>query len=774
MGSFRAPARLAASLVAAGALTTCLPSEPSGPERIGFKFAASYRVPVAGVVTPLIRITADGQVLKNPRYRLESLNPEVVLVTTVPADSAAPPSDTWAFRSLVGVARGTATVRVVYEAATGAPDSVFSVQVVVSRIRIGGSPWDTTANSTLKRLGDTVRLSAIAFDENGGLVPGLLPFTWSSSDTTVATIAPRAGGIGLVTARNEGTTLITAQLDDREAYLGVTVTQAAARVVVIPELDTLRTLTRSRGYSFSARDSTGVPMQEAKAQWSSTNPAVAQVDSLGVATARHAGTTLIIARVGPAADTATLVVKQVLRYVRVAPHPDTLTALGDTVRVAALASDSLDNPIPDPPPISWATGDTTIATVDPAGLVTARRNGFVIIIASSAGQSGTSVMLVRQVVVRVQITEDSVALTGAGAMAQLSAVGEDRNGYTVDTARVDWRTPLPFVATVDSTGRVTARGDGMTRVTATVRFSQQADTAIVSVTGAPQDLIAFESPQGIEAIRPDGTLRTVLIWNYLGNCSYYYYYGQDEYATDAAWSPDGNQLAYTRSLYNCYYGSWDYEIYKARVDGSTPQNLTNHYAADSRPAWSPDGGKIAFSSDREGGRKIFVMNADGSTAVRLMPPDAENPAWSPDGSKLAFESLDDIYVVSTDGIGAVNLTNHAQDDAQAAWSPNGSQLAFVSNRDGAYDVWLMNPDGSGALNLTGSLLTGATNEFYPAWSPDGSRIAFTTGQDLYVVNRDGTGMQLIATNGGRPAWRPVTPLVVPAGPASVARARPQP
>jgi TolB protein len=68
------------------------------------------------------------------------------------------------------------------------------------------------------------------------------------------------------------------------------------------------------------------------------------------------------------------------------------------------------------------------------------------------------------------------------------------------------------------------------------------------------------------------------------------------------------------------------------ADGSNPVNLTNNPALDAEPAWSPDGTRIAFQTDRDGGnREIYVMNADGSSPVNLTNDLANdgNPAWSP-------------------------------------------------------------------------------------------------------------------------------------------------
>ena len=94
------------------------------------------------------------------------------------------------------------------------------------------------------------------------------------------------------------------------------------------------------------------------------------------------------------------------------------------------------------------------------------------------------------------------------------------------------------------------------------------------------------------------------------------------------------------------------------ADGSSPTRLTNDDAAlDTQPAWSPDGTKIAFSSDRDGNFEIYVMQPDGSNPTRLtnnLSLDGE-PNWSPDGTRMVFvtqrdiPSLWEIYVMDADG-----------------------------------------------------------------------------------------------------------------------------
>lgn len=254
------------------------------------------------------------------------------------------------------------------------------------------------------------------------------------------------------------------------------------------------------------------------------------------------------------------------------------------------------------------------------------------------------------------------------------------------------------------------------------------------------------------------------------------------------------------------------EIYVMNVDGSNVVQLTHNSAADLGPAWSPDGKKIAFVSDREGNSEIYIMNADGSNVVKLLPDNiAENlnPAWSPDGKKIAFNSNMDgspeIYVMNADGSNLVQLTHDKSwsggpawspdgqriaysaidlsdvfstggfpsqirvidadggnmvkfgknDDSSPVWSPDGEKIVFSSFRNGNYEIYVMNADGTEEKRLT----TNPRIDKMPVWSPDGEKIAFVSDRDgndeIYIMNADGSNVVRLTENSYRdygPDW----------------------
>jgi TolB protein len=224
----------------------------------------------------------------------------------------------------------------------------------------------------------------------------------------------------------------------------------------------------------------------------------------------------------------------------------------------------------------------------------------------------------------------------------------------------------------------------------------------------------------------------------------------NSWADDVApvWSPDGRRIAFV-SFRDTLAGRWDLGPGSICVMGFDPVSgqgggnarcLTDKEGKDGWPTWSPDGGRIAFESDRSGNWDIWVMNADGSGLTNLSrsPEDELYPAWSPDGQKIAFTSKRsgnlDVWVMNIDGSGPVNLTNSPKRDRYAMWSPDGSKIAFNTNRDGDQEIYVMNADGSNQTNVSQAP---KSVEGLADWSPDGKRLVLYSdrpgNKDIFVV-----------------------------------------
>ncbi len=204
-------------------------------------------------------------------------------------------------------------------------------------------------------------------------------------------------------------------------------------------------------------------------------------------------------------------------------------------------------------------------------------------------------------------------------------------------------------------------------------------------------------------------------------------------------------------------------IYVMNADGTGLTPLTSSAAEDEAPAWSPDGARIAFISDRDGGySELFVMNVadalqgtDGSSVTQLTCSGALalSPAWSPDGTRIVFASQAGLQIVGIDGTPArpIQADECCVYDMEPVWSPNAARIAFESARSGIPEIWLVNVDGTGLVQLTQG------GFFTPAWSPDGARLAMSDGANIYVMNSDGAGLTRLTNtqaSSGHPAWSP--------------------
>jgi Tol biopolymer transport system component len=204
----------------------------------------------------------------------------------------------------------------------------------------------------------------------------------------------------------------------------------------------------------------------------------------------------------------------------------------------------------------------------------------------------------------------------------------------------------------------------------------------------------------------------------------------------------GNRLAYVNNRGNG--DIWRLELTDDKEIEPPSKPLFSWASDDYEPCVSPDGSRIAFTSDSSGDQEIWVCNADGTKPVKLTDMKerwAGSPTWSPDGKWIAFDSVmrgnSDLFLVSAEGGLVRRITTDASDEIVPRWSRNGPWIYFGSNRNGSWQVWKVPPDGGKAIQIT------KEGGAFSRESVDGQFVYF---YGFYALQRK--GLWRVPTSGG--------------------------
>ncbi|MDE2784701.1 MAG: Ig-like domain-containing protein [Gemmatimonadota bacterium] len=277
----------------------------------------------------------------------------------------------------------------------------------------------------------------------------------------------------------------------------------ATTVTVNPSSAALTALEETVRLAAEVRDQNGQVMTGATVAWASSDALVAVIEASGQVTAVGNGATTITATAGSASGTATVTVTQEVSAVALSPATDTLVAFGDTVRLAAEAVDANGHAVAAVTAFEWASSDTLVASVDDSGLVESVAAGEAVVTATASGVTGQAELsVVPPLPTTVAVSPDTVRFTALGQTVQFAAEVREQSGRVMGEALVSWSSGDTLVASVDSTGLVTAEGAGTTTV---IAAAGDASGAVVVTVMQSAGSVVVSPSEGTVAL--DDTLR---------------------------------------------------------------------------------------------------------------------------------------------------------------------------------------------------------------------------------------------------------------------------
>ena len=360
-------------------------------------------------------------------------------------------------------------------AANGSTDAYRSV----STVSVSVAPTSVV-------VGDSARATAVLRDYRGRIVTGTV--TWSTSASSVATIS----ATGVVRGAGAGSASIKATRGSKTGSATLTVTNLVSVAPVSTVAVSLASSTITPGQTTQAtattRDSSNNVLTGRVITWSSGNTAVSTVSASGLVTAVTAGATAITALSETKAGNSTITVSAPapvpVASVSVSPATPSIQ-VGSTAQLSAITRDANNNVLTGRV-ITWSSGNTAVSTVSASGLVTAVSAGSATITALSETRAGTSAITVTAVapvpVASVSVSPGTPSIQ-VGSTVQLSATARDANNNILTGRSIAWSTANAAIASISTTGLVTAVTAGSTQITAT--SEGKTGSAAVTVTAVP-------------------------------------------------------------------------------------------------------------------------------------------------------------------------------------------------------------------------------------------------------------------------------------------------
>ncbi|HET7552686.1 MAG TPA: Ig-like domain-containing protein [Gemmatimonadaceae bacterium] len=346
-------------------------------------------------------------------------------------------------------------------------------------------------------IGSSTTLTATPEDADGNALTGREIF-WHSEHPDIAVVTDEGAVTGVV----PGEVRIAASVEGVAGYSTVTVLPKPPASLELSSNSLALTVGQESRLGATVRDADGGVLSGAPVDWKSSNANVATVDGSGLVHGVGAGSATITATSGSVKDEATVTVSPVpANAVVVSPGEATLF-VGETVSLKATVTDANGDPLSGRP-ISWSTSSGSVASVSTSGVVTAVAPGTATITATSEGKSGKSTITVKKVPVASVNMDPGELRLEIGKTGTITATPKSADGKTLTGRSISWNSRDPGVATVNSSGTVTAKAAGSTLIEATsegvtgVTLVTVANVPVASVVVTPDTatLVVGQSKQ---------------------------------------------------------------------------------------------------------------------------------------------------------------------------------------------------------------------------------------------------------------------------------------
>ena len=440
-------------------------------------------------------------------------------------------------------------------------------------------------------------------------------------------------------------------------------------------------------------------------------------------------------------------------------------------------------------PVVWSSEDETLATVASNGAVTTLAAGQVVIRATSEGRIGRAAITIQPkptaAVAEVRLSADNEIQLEWDGTTQIGAKALDANGNELFDRQVEWLSSKPSIATVSS-GRIEAKSPGIATITAVIDGVPA--SVGVRVKEAPVVEVYIDAnTTGLEigeffTFGSRIKLANGEVWNSPASWTSsapavarvdleYEWAATIEAVAEGTFTLTATVRGVSTSLtlrvttpptqalvYNRFAANGVSEIFTHGLRGDDVPVRINAGNVSRDPSPSPDGTQLVFAVSQQTmlgdwQHDLYIVNRNGMNMRWLTRVDGaeDQPQWSPDGSKILFRGTVDykseLYTINVDGTGLVNLTaglTQLAAKSDPAWSPNGSRITFIGVQGSSHKVWTIRSDGTDPRQVT----TDEGFDMQPTFSPDGQQIAFVRYNFAAAVNGD--DIMIVSANGGAP------------------------